>query len=108
MSTEIFQNLHKINSYNKDQAHILQDMIQRTVTGLNERCYKLSQAHFEQQEDWQIECQRKVKEYTQQALSVEKNLPLANELNQQLQEMKRSLKEFEVCMKFPGSLTELL
>ena len=85
-----------MNSHSLDQAKSLQEMIQKTVLGLNERCYAISQAHFQQIDKRQAEDQELITKGVSQALATEKNLPLAHQLEKKLQTMQRDLKDFEV------------
>ena len=96
LSHEVFQNLQKMNSHSQDQAKVLQEMIQKTVLGLNERCYAISQAHFHQIDKSQAEHQNLVAQSVSQALATDENLPLAHQLEKKLQSMKKDLKDFEV------------
>lgn len=96
LSQEVFQNVQKINAFNKDQANLLQEMLQNTIKGFNERIYTLSEAHFNQQQECLSNCHKRTAVEVSRALSTEANLPLAESLSRKINEMKKSLEDFEV------------
>ena len=98
LSHEIFQNMQKINAFNKDQAHLLQEMLKDTITAFNERIYTLSEAHFNQRQDCMLNCRKRTAEEVTRALSTEANLPLAETLSKNIDKMREDLDAFEVII----------
>lgn len=98
LSQEVFQNVHKLDAHSKDQSKILQEMLQKAIAEFNERCYQLSKTQFELKQKAKNICRKQVAEEVKQALATEANLPLAQTLSKQLQEMQTRLTKFEVII----------
>ena len=100
LSQEVYQNVHKLNAYNKDQVTLTREMLQQTISDFNERCDQLSRAHFVQKLNCKRECQKQVAEEVKNALATEENLPLANALATQIQELREKFNKYEVRLRF--------
>ena len=96
LSQEVFQNIQKINAHNKDQAQLLQGMLEKTISGFNQRIYTLSDAHFAQKHACHMQCQERTAKEVTQALATDKNLPLAEALSKDIQKINQDLRTFEV------------